>query len=46
MHKLILAERVPRIARDLGVALTIVEATTAEELDVAFAWPRLSTLMP
>ena len=37
MHKLILAEQVPRITRDLGVALTIVEATTAEELDVAFA---------
>jgi putative ABC transport system substrate-binding protein len=37
MHKLIFAEQVPRITRDLGVALTIVEATTAEELDVAFA---------
>ena len=37
MHKLILAEQVPRITRDLGVALPIVEATTAEELDIAFA---------
>jgi putative ABC transport system substrate-binding protein len=37
MHRLVLAEYVPRTARNLGVALTIVEATTAEELDVAFA---------
>ena len=37
MHRLVLAEYMPRTARDLGVALTIVEATTAEELDVAFA---------
>ena len=37
MHRLILAEEVPRTARNLGVALPIVEATTAEELDVAFA---------
>ncbi|XSC43301.1 ABC transporter substrate-binding protein [Bradyrhizobium sp. RDT10] len=36
-HRLILAEEVPRIAVRLGVALPIVEATTAEELDVAFA---------
>ena len=33
----ILAEYVPRTARKLGVALPIVEATTAGELDVAFA---------
>jgi putative ABC transport system substrate-binding protein len=31
------AEYLPRIARKLGVALPIVEATTAEELDLAFA---------
>ena len=37
MHRLLLAEEVPRTARKLGVALPIVEATTAEELDVAFA---------
>jgi len=33
----VLAEEVPRTARNLGVALPIVEATTAEELDTAFA---------
>ena len=32
-----LAEELPRAARKLGVALPIVEATTAEELDIAFA---------
>ena len=37
MHRLILAEEVPSTARNLGVALPIVEATTAEELDIAFA---------
>ena len=37
MHRLRLAEEIPRIARNLGVALPIVEATTAEELDIAFA---------
>ena len=37
MHRLILAEEVPSTARKLGVALPIVEATTAEELDIAFA---------
>ena len=37
MHRLTLAEEVPRTARKLGVALPIVEATTAEELDTAFA---------
>lgn len=35
MHRLILAD--PRTTRNLGVALMIVEATTIEELDVAFA---------
>ena len=37
MHRLTLAEELPRTARNLGVALPIVEATTAEELDIAFA---------
>jgi putative ABC transport system substrate-binding protein len=37
MHRLIMAEEIPRTARTLGVALPIVEATTAEELDIAFA---------
>jgi putative ABC transport system substrate-binding protein len=37
MHRLALAEEMPRIARNLGVALPVVEATTAEELDSAFA---------
>jgi putative ABC transport system substrate-binding protein len=34
-HRLVLAE--PRTTQNLGVAVTVVEATTAEELDVAFA---------
>jgi putative ABC transport system substrate-binding protein len=37
IHRLVLAEEVPSTARKLGVALPIVEATTAEELDTAFA---------
>ena len=37
MHRLLLAEELPRTARELGVALPTVEATTAEELDTAFA---------
>jgi putative ABC transport system substrate-binding protein len=37
IHRQILAEEVPRTARTLGVALPTVEATKAEELDVAFA---------
>ena len=37
VHRLILAEEVPRTAQNLGVALPTVEATKAEELDVAFA---------
>ena len=36
-HRLALAEEVPSTIRDLGVGLPIVEATTAEELDIAFA---------
>jgi putative ABC transport system substrate-binding protein len=37
MHRLIVAEYVAGTARKLGVALLIVEATTPEELDAAFA---------
>jgi len=37
IHRLTLAEEVPSTASKLGVALPIVEATTAEELDTAFA---------
>ena len=37
IHRLIVAEELPQTARELGVALPIVEATTAEELDIAFA---------
>jgi putative ABC transport system substrate-binding protein len=37
MHALLLAEEVPRAARNLGIALPVVEATTAEQLDIAFA---------
>jgi putative tryptophan/tyrosine transport system substrate-binding protein len=36
-HRLRLADEVPRAAQTLDVALLIVEATTAEELDTAFA---------
>ena len=32
-----MAEEIPSDARSLGVALLGVEATTAEELDIAFA---------
>jgi putative tryptophan/tyrosine transport system substrate-binding protein len=37
MHRLVLDDEIPRAARNLGVALAAVEATTAEELDIAFA---------
>ncbi|MEH2538411.1 MULTISPECIES: ABC transporter substrate-binding protein [unclassified Bradyrhizobium] len=37
MQMLHLAEEIPRMARRLGVALLTVEASTAEELDTAFA---------
>lgn len=37
MHRLYLQEEIPRIARRFGITLLIVEATTAEELDAAFA---------
>jgi putative tryptophan/tyrosine transport system substrate-binding protein len=36
-HRLTIAEELPQTAQKLGVALPIVEATTAEELDIAFA---------
>jgi putative tryptophan/tyrosine transport system substrate-binding protein len=37
MHRLMIAGELPQTAQTLGVALPIVEATTAEELDIAFA---------
>ena len=37
MHELSLAEEVPGVARSLGIALPAVEATTGEQLDIAFA---------
>ena len=37
MHRLSIAEELPQTAQKLGVALPIVEATTAKELDIAFA---------
>jgi ABC-type uncharacterized transport system substrate-binding protein len=37
MHRLTLAEEVPRTAQNFDVALPVVEATTAEELDIAVA---------
>jgi putative tryptophan/tyrosine transport system substrate-binding protein len=37
MQRLVLANEMPGTAQNLGVSLPIVEATTAEELDIAFA---------
>ena len=37
INRLTIAEEMPQAAQHLGVALLIVEATTAEELDIAFA---------
>ena len=37
IQRLTVAEELPQTARKLGVELLIVEATTAEELDTAFA---------
>src|SRR5258705_3438315 len=37
IHRLFVAEEMHQTARKLGVAFPIVEATTAEELDIAFA---------
>jgi putative ABC transport system substrate-binding protein len=36
-HRMVLAEEASRTASSFGVALPVVEATTAEELDIAFA---------
>jgi putative tryptophan/tyrosine transport system substrate-binding protein len=36
-HRLIVADELPQIARNLGVAIPVVEAATAEKLDIAFA---------
>src|SRR5258705_9745039 len=38
VHRLTLAEELPQTAGSFGVALPVVEATTADELDTAFAW--------
>jgi putative ABC transport system substrate-binding protein len=40
IHRLIVTEYVPRTARNLGVVLLIVEATTPEEVDAAFVSAR------
>ena len=45
INRMTIAEELPQAAQQLGVALLIVEATTAEELDIAFAWPQPSTPM-
>ena len=37
IHRWIVAEELPQTARSFGVALPVVEATKAEELDTAFA---------
>jgi putative ABC transport system substrate-binding protein len=37
VHRLIVADELPRTAQNLRVALPIVEASTAEEFDMAFA---------
>jgi len=37
MHGLVLSDEVPRTTQNLGVTLPIVEATTPEDLDIAFA---------
>ena len=36
-HMLTIAEELPQIARNMDVALPVFEATTAEEIDIAFA---------
>ena len=38
IHRWMIAEELPQTARSFGVALPVVEATTADELDTAFAW--------
>jgi ABC-type uncharacterized transport system substrate-binding protein len=37
MQRMYFAEQIPRVAQTIGVALPVVQATTAEELDAAFA---------
>jgi putative tryptophan/tyrosine transport system substrate-binding protein len=37
VHRLIVAEQLPEIAQKLGVTFSVLEATTVEELDIAFA---------
>ena len=37
IHRLIVAEELPEIAQKLGVTFSVLEATTVEELDIAFA---------
>jgi len=37
MHRLIVAEELPEITQKLGVTFSVLEATTVEELDIAFA---------
>ena len=37
IHRRVIAEDLPQAAQKLGLAFPIVEATTAEELDIAFA---------
>jgi putative ABC transport system substrate-binding protein len=37
IHRLIVAEELPQTAQKLGLTLPVVEATTAQELDIAFA---------
>jgi putative ABC transport system substrate-binding protein len=45
IHRMIVADELPQTARNLGVALPIVEASTVEELDIAFASAQPSTPM-
>ena len=37
IHRLVVAEELPQTAQKLGLTLPVVEATTAQELDIAFA---------
>jgi ABC transporter substrate binding protein len=46
MHTLAIAEELPQTARKLGVALPVVEATTADKLDIAFASAAAQNAMP
>jgi ABC-type uncharacterized transport system substrate-binding protein len=44
-HRFIVAEELPETAQKLGVTFPVLEATTVEELDIAFVPPRPSTPM-